>query len=209
MAQANADGFAALGVATTLLLGLVGWARFGGPNVLRCSMISTMTHALADSVTKGSGASSPAPDEGLYGLGPYERVYETAAGWVMVAVGEGPERAAFAECCGVNGEGVDVESEFEAAFRTGTAAEWRDRLSDFGLTCVVVAPKGVDETMLLGDLGPELGFVTTETHPSFGEYPRLAALTRFSRSRSVIGPAPLLGQQTDAILEELKVAALP
>ena len=38
------------------------------------------------------------------------------------------------------------------------------------------------------------------------EYPRPAALTTYSRSRSVLAPAPLLGQDTEAITAEFAVA---
>jgi crotonobetainyl-CoA:carnitine CoA-transferase CaiB-like acyl-CoA transferase len=209
MAQANADGFAALGVATSMLLGLVGRARFGGAYVLRCSMLSTMTHALGDSVTVGSGHPTPAPDARLLGLSPFQHLYPTADGWVMLSAEDEADRAALLECCGVGGERGDLEAEIGAAFLAAPAAAWQERLGARGVTCVVVAPRGVDETILLGDLGRTLGFVTTESHPNFGEYPRLAALVRFSRSASVVGPAPLLGQQTEAVLSELKGAYLP
>jgi hypothetical protein len=60
--------------------------------------------------------------------------------------------------------------------------------------------------MMLGSLGTELGVVTTARHPVIEEYPRPAALTTYSRSRSVLEPAPLLGQDTEAIMAEFAVA---
>ena len=208
MAQGNADGFAGLGVATVMLLGLVGRARFGGANVLRSSMLSTMAHALADTATNGPGRPTPAPDEDLYGVGPLHRLYRTAEGWVML-VADGPgERAALAAVTGLDPDKEELEGELEAAFLTGTAEQWQERLLARGVTCVAVSRHGTERTVMLGALGTELGFVTTETHPTLDEYPRLRALTRFSRSRSTLGPAPLLGQQTESVLAELEIQAV-
>ncbi len=208
MAQGNADGFAGLGVATVMLLGLVGRARFGGANVLRSSMLSTMAHALADTATNGPGRPTPSPDDELYGLGPLHRLYRTAEGWVMLVV-DGPDRReALADATGVDPGVEGFEEELEAAFLTGTAAQWQERLLPHGVTCVAVSPHGTELTVMLGSLGADLGLVTTETHPTLDEYPRLGALTRFSRSRSVLGPAPLLGQQTEAVLAELEISAV-
>jgi len=208
MAQGNADGFAGLGVATVMLLGLVGRARFGGANVLRSSMLSTMAHALADTATSGPGRPTLPPDEDLYGLGPLHRLYRTAEGWVML-VADGPdERAALAAGTGVDPGAEDFGEELEAALLTGTAAQWQERLASRGVTCVAVSPHGTERTVMLGSLGADLGLVTTETHPTLDEYPRLGALTRFSRSRSVLGPAPLLGQQTESVLAELEISAV-
>jgi crotonobetainyl-CoA:carnitine CoA-transferase CaiB-like acyl-CoA transferase len=208
MAQGNADGFAGLGVATVMLLGLLGRTRFGGANVLRSSMLSTMAHALADTATDGPGRPTPPPDGDLYGLGPLHRLYRSAEGWVML-VADGPsERAALAECTGLDPGDDGLERELEAAFLTGTAVQWQERLLARGVTCVAVSRHGTERTVMLGDLGAELGLVTTETHPTLDEYPRLEALTRFSRSRSTLGPAPLLGQQTESVLAELEITAV-
>jgi len=204
MGMGNADGFAALGVGTAILLGLLGQRRFGGGNVMRASMLSTMSHALGDWLMTGPGARALATDEELMGLGPLHRLYETARGWVMLAAEGERERAALAAATGVDLADAGLENKLEEAFLAEPAAFWQARLLVDGVSCVEVSPQGVEMTMMLGPLGTELGVVTTARHPAVQEYPRPSALTTFSRSRSVLGPAPLLGEQTDAILAELE-----
>jgi crotonobetainyl-CoA:carnitine CoA-transferase CaiB-like acyl-CoA transferase len=204
MGMGNADGFAALGVGTAILLGLLGQRRFGGGNVMRTSMLSTMSHALGDWLMAGPGTRAPAPDKELMGVGPLHRLYETAQGWVMLAAEGESERAALAAATRVDLAGAGFETKLEAAFLAEPAARWQARLLADGVSCVEVSPQGVEMTMMLGPLGTELGVVTTARHPAMEEYPRPSALTTFSRSRSVLGPAPLLGEQTEAIQAELE-----
>jgi crotonobetainyl-CoA:carnitine CoA-transferase CaiB-like acyl-CoA transferase len=204
MGGANADGFAALGVATTMLLGIVGHVRHGGGNVLRTSMLSTMALALADSnVVGAAGAPTPAPDGQLLGLGPWHRLYETADGWVTLAVTDAAARTALAATTGIDVDGDGVAAALEAVFRTAPATEWQDRLVPQGITCVAVAPEPFERTAMLGPIGVEHGYVTTGVHATLDEYPRLTALTTFSRSRSVLGAAPLCGDHTESVLAEL------
>ena len=54
-----------------------------------------------------------------------------------------------------------------------------------------------------GGLGDTLGIVTESEHPLLGTYPRLTPMVRFSRSATVTGDAPVIGQQTIPILREL------
>jgi crotonobetainyl-CoA:carnitine CoA-transferase CaiB-like acyl-CoA transferase len=206
MGMGNADGFAALGVGTAILLGLLGRRRFGGGNVMRASMLSTMTHALGDWLMAGPGARAAAPDEELMGVGPLHRLYETAQGWVMLVAQSERERTALAAATSVDLADAGFGAKLEAAFLAEPAARWQQRLLADGVTCVEVSPQGVEKTMMLGPLGTELGVVTTAWHPAMQEYPRPSALTTYSRSRSVLGPAPLLGEQTEAIQAELEEA---
>lgn len=204
MGGANADGFSAVGVATAMLLGVLGHVRHGGGNVLRTSMLSTMALALADTnVVSDWGPPTPAPDDELLGLGPLHRLYETADGWVMLAVTDPEACRALGAHTGVDVERADVDERLAAAFRTAPASDWQLRLVADGITCVAVAPDGFERTAMLGPFGVEHGFVTTGMHATLDEYPRLTALTAFSRSRSVLGDAPLCGQHTDAVLAEL------
>ena len=85
MGPGNADGFAALGVGTALLLGLVGHVRHGGGNVLRTSMLSTVALALADSNVDDGRSSGADVDPELLGVSVWHRLYPTADGWLMVA----------------------------------------------------------------------------------------------------------------------------
>jgi crotonobetainyl-CoA:carnitine CoA-transferase CaiB-like acyl-CoA transferase len=212
MGSANADGFAALGVGTSMLLGILGHARHGGGNVLRTSMLSTMAAALADTNVAGPGTPTATPDDQLLGLGPLHRLYETADGWVMLVVLDDPDaRAALSAATGIDLEGadlvaVDAAEQLEALFRTAPAQEWQERLLAVGVPCVVAEAEHTDKRVVLGDFGVEHGYTTTGVHQVLDEYPRPNEYTKFSRSRSVLREAPLCGQHTDAVLAELGLA---
>lgn len=201
---ANSDGVSALGVATAMAIGILGRVRHGRGDVLRTSMLSTVAHALADtSVIGPSGAPTPAPDDQLFGLGPWHRLYEAAEGWVMCTVERPAARAVLAGRLGVDMDASDLEAQVAAAFRSASAREWEDRLLPDGVSVVAVSPYGLDRTFVVSEIADELGLRAQSRHPNFDDYPRASRYVRFARSRSVIGDAPLCGQHTAAILSEL------
>jgi crotonobetainyl-CoA:carnitine CoA-transferase CaiB-like acyl-CoA transferase len=201
---ANADGIAALGVGTALALGIYGQARHGTGDVLRTSMLSTVAHALADtSVVGPHGTPTPGPDDELYGLGPWHRLYETADGWVMVTVERPVARAALGEHLRVDLDAPDLAERLAATFLSAPAKEWEDRLLPEGIAVVAVSRYGLERTFVVADVAEELGLRAEAHHPMFDDYPRASAYVRFSRSRSVLGNAPLCGQDTERVLAEL------
>lgn len=201
---ANADGVSALGVGTALALGIYGRVRHGTGDVLRTSMLSTVAHALADtSVVGPHGAPTPAPDDQLLGLGPWYRLYETADGWVMVTVERPAARATLAARLGVDRDAPDLAERLATAFLGASAKEWEARLLPEGVAVVAVSPWGLDRTFVAGAIAEELGLRADAFHPTLDEYPRAASYLRFSRSRSVLGNAPLCGQDTETVLAEL------
>jgi crotonobetainyl-CoA:carnitine CoA-transferase CaiB-like acyl-CoA transferase len=200
MGPGNADGFAALGVGTAMLLGVVGQVRHGGGGILRTSMLSTVALALADSnVDDGSGARADVDPE-LLGLAPWHRLYETTDGWLMVAALSDRERSALAAYAGVAHDDRDA---LERHFRAAPTSEHETALRAAGVTCVDVVDQPADRYVTLGQFGVDHGWVTTAQHALLDEYPRPTAYATFSRSHSVLGPAPTLGEHTDAVLAEL------
>jgi len=200
---ANADGVAALGVGTALALGILGRVRHGTGTVLRTSMLSTVAHALADTSVPGPGAATPAPDPDLLGLGPWHRLYETADGWVMVTVERPAARAVLADRLGVDPDAADPAAAMAAAFLGAPATDWEAALVPLGVAVVAVSPVGLDRTFALGAIADELGLRTDAEHATFDTYPRATEFVRFSRSRSVLGNAPLCGQDTDRVRAEV------
>jgi crotonobetainyl-CoA:carnitine CoA-transferase CaiB-like acyl-CoA transferase len=202
MGPGNADGFAALGVGTALLLGLVGHVRHGGGNVLRTSMLSTVALALADSNVDDGSSSGADVDPELLGVSAWHRLYPTADRWLMVAALSSDERDSLAAHTGVDLDDDECATALERFFAGASAHEHAEQLRAAGVTCIEVVDQAADRHVTLGAFGAEHGWVTTAQHPTLDEYPRVTAFTTFSRSRSVVGPAPVLGQQTDAILAE-------
>jgi len=209
MGVANADGFSALGVGTALLLGLLAKRRGAPGQTMSTSMLSTMAYALSEDMVEYEGRAPMAvPDGQLLGLGARYRLYETAERWVFLAAPTERDWRALADALDLDDElGHDDEAlaaRLGEIFATRTAAAWEAELTGRDVACVEVAKGPPDEVVLLsGGLGKTLGIVTEQTHPVFETYPRLAPLARFSRSTTLAGPAPLCGQQTDAVLAEL------
>jgi crotonobetainyl-CoA:carnitine CoA-transferase CaiB-like acyl-CoA transferase len=203
MGPGNADGFAALGVGTALALGIVGHVRHGGGNVLHTSMLSTVALALADSnVDDGSDARADV-DPDLLGFEPWHRLYPTADGWLMVAALSADEREALAAHTGVDLDDADRATALEAFFAAASAAEHAAKLRAVGVTCTEVVDEPADRHVTLGQMGVEHGWVTAGHHAVIDDYPRVTAYATFSRSRSVLGPAPTLGQHTEAVKAEI------
>ena len=176
---ANSDGVAALGVGTALALGIYGQLRHGTGDVLRTSMLSTVAHALADASVVGPyGTPTPAPDEELYGLGPWHRLYETAKGWVMVTVERPAARAILAKRLDVDLDAPDLAQRFATTFLTAPAKEWEDRLLPDGIAVVAVSPYGLERTFVVGDIAEELGLRASAHHAMFDDYPRASAFVR-------------------------------
>ncbi len=204
MSVANADGFSALGVATASLLGLLAHRRHGVGQIITTSMLSTMAHALADSMVAPPGAEpAPVPDADLFGFGPRWRLYETADGWVFLAAPRSSDVAPLAKGLGIDEGDVDHPDRVAAAFRTRPAREWERDLLAADVACVEVADAGVDQTVMLGDLGRRLGFVVDSHHTVLEDHPRLGPLVSLSRSAAVLGPSPLCGDDTERVLAEL------
>jgi crotonobetainyl-CoA:carnitine CoA-transferase CaiB-like acyl-CoA transferase len=209
MSVGTADGFSALGVATALLLGILARRRGAPGQEMSTSMLSTMAHCLAEDLVEYDGRQPIAhPDRDLLGLGARYRLYETADGWVFLAAPQADEWEAVAAELGLAPDLADDEDALAAAldeqFRGAPSAEWEARLTAVDVACVAVATGPVEEVVWFsGGLGKELDLVTESTHPVFETYPRLKATVKFSRSATVTGPAPLCGQQTDAVLAEL------
>ena len=199
MGPANADGFASLGVGTSMLLGLVGQVRHGGGNVLRTSMLSTVALALGDSnVDDGSGTRADV-DPDLFGLDPWHRLYATADGWLMVAALSTRNAGAGRAHRRALRRRRRALSSSSAGHRPETT---RRHSAAAGVTCAAVVDEAADRHVTLGQFGAEHGWVTTAQHALLDEYPRVTAYATFSRSGSVLGPAPLLGEHTDAVLAE-------
>jgi crotonobetainyl-CoA:carnitine CoA-transferase CaiB-like acyl-CoA transferase len=218
--QAQADGFAALGVGTSLLLGLLARERTGEGQRVSSSMLATVAHAMAEHVVDAPDL-PPATVPGADMRGPCAlyRIYDAADGWVFLAVGSDAEWHALAAA-------LREEADLAADERFATAAlraandqalaealapvfsgapkdQWEQRLLAADVACVAVSTERVERFLQGDQTGKASGYVTEVTHPTFGEHLRLAPLVRFSRSATQAKPGVLAGQSTDAILTEL------
>jgi crotonobetainyl-CoA:carnitine CoA-transferase CaiB-like acyl-CoA transferase len=209
MSVGQADGFSALGVATAMLLGLLAKKRGAPGQEMLTSMLSTMAHCLSEDMVEYDGRDPIAkPDHDLYGLSARYRLYEASDGWVFLAAPSHDEWEALAGALDLPAE-LEHDDEGLARvlvekFATGTKDDWEAKLLAVDVACVATKPAPVEEEVWFGGgLGKTLDILTETEHPMFDTYPRLKPTVKMSRSGGVAGPAPLIGQQTDAVLAEL------
>jgi crotonobetainyl-CoA:carnitine CoA-transferase CaiB-like acyl-CoA transferase len=219
-APGNADGASALGVATALLLGLIGRARGGAGQELRTSMLCTTAYALsADSMGGERETTQCAADPLLYGLGPLYRLYEASEGWIFLACPQerewadlcralAPELdligdARFATAADRGAAGDEVADLLAAVFRRKPASEWEEKLTAHDVACVEVAEGPISRAIIDGPVARAAGLLVEVEHAAFGRHERLAPLATLSRHRPRPGSAPRLGAHTEAVLREI------
>jgi crotonobetainyl-CoA:carnitine CoA-transferase CaiB-like acyl-CoA transferase len=215
----QADGVAALGVASAMLLGLLARARNRPLGELTTTMIGTASHALLERTVDYPGRPAPPTvDESGHGYHALYRMYQTFEGWAFLAA---PAEKEWPDLVAALAPDVDLGS--DARFRTEAdrlandgelaqvlgevfaklpAAEWEKRLTKAGVGCVTVAETAPE---LLLQTTEELAaeYATTTTGPIFDEHLRLGPAVRFSCSTTQAKGGCLAGDHTDALLTEL------
>jgi crotonobetainyl-CoA:carnitine CoA-transferase CaiB-like acyl-CoA transferase len=218
---AQADGVAALAVATAMLLGLVARDRGAGGQAMATSMLLSNAYVLGeDMVAYAARGPITQPDAELYGLGALYRLYRAADGWIFLAAPADKEWPRLVAALGVAGAGLaadprfadagtrgahddDLAAELAVVLATADAGEWERRLRAADVGCVVAYEGPVEAQLQSADFGGAAGLLASVEDPTFGEIPRLTPLATLSRTPGSVGPAPSLGQHTDGVLGEL------
>jgi crotonobetainyl-CoA:carnitine CoA-transferase CaiB-like acyl-CoA transferase len=216
---AQADGIAAVGVASSLLLAALAQARGAGGQAMVSSMLATATHALAGEVVDFEGAVHPAkPDPDVRGTSARYRIYDASDGYVFLAAPQEHEwprlvaalapwvdlaDARFAAETDRLGHDDELAAVLAATFLTRSKDDWERDLLATGVGCVAVTTAPIESVLQGDDFGTAHGFVVEVDHPTFGRHPRLAPLMRFSRSATQAKAGQLAGDATDALLGEL------
>ncbi len=221
-ASAQSDGFAALGVATAMLIGLAARALGAGGQDVLTTMINTNAHAMsAQSVTYAGARPEPGPDGDLQGLSATYRMHRASSGWVFLAAPTdrewdalvavviadgGPDLATdprFATAADRHTHDSALATALGAVFARRSAAEWESTLLAADVAGVEVATAGTAATYQSEEIGRASGYLVDVEHPTFGEHPRLAPIATLSRTPTDVGPGVLAGQHTDHLLGEL------
>lgn len=216
--NAQADGCAALGVATTLLLGLLARERGAGGQDIEASMLVTAAHLVAEPDVERPTAGGRHVDPELRGFHARYRIYDASDGWVFLAA---PQEREWGGLVAILEDHVDLASDerfatealrrandadlvevLAGAFAKGARADWERVALATGVGCVAVTTECI-ESMMWSDFGRTAGYLVDVVHPTFDAHPRLAPLVRFSRSATQAKPGVLAGSSTDAVLAEL------
>jgi len=216
----QADGCAALGVATALLLGLAARERTGFGQEMLTSMLCTTAYALSEDAIEYEGRRGAAdPDRDLYGLNALYRLYQASDGWIFLAAPKASEWEAlcralrkyvpigtdlrFATASERARNDGDLSEALTCVFRERAAAEWEEELSAADVGCVEVAAPSMPRALMDDPVTREAGFLCEVEHPTFGRHRRLAPLAELSLTPGEARAASVLGQHTDAVLREI------
>jgi len=204
---ANEDPGNGLIGAIAILLALLHRDRTGhGQAIENPQLNATMTH-LAHVVRTPAGEVIGAGklDPLQTGRGAFDRLYETADGWICVVARTAGERAALLEVLGVDAVSDDdtQADRLRVAIATRKCAELVDELYTAGVPAV--EPVGRNVHAFMNDPAARRdGRVAEVEHPQLGRVREVDLLVRVSDAARVPHRlAPGLGEHTDEILAEL------
>jgi crotonobetainyl-CoA:carnitine CoA-transferase CaiB-like acyl-CoA transferase len=223
MSGSNPDANSALGAATGMLLGLLARKRGAPGQSMLTTMLNTMSHVLSEAMVEYAGRGPvPTVDAQVFGFGPLYRLYAAASGtWVFLAAPSDREWDSLTRALAPYADlasdprftmsedrrlhGAELAAALAGVFACRAASEWEATLLACDVACVV-AEDGPSEVCIMegADALARLEGQTVELeHPVIGKYVRLKPLVSFSRSSGLAQEAPLLGQDTAAVLTEL------
>jgi crotonobetainyl-CoA:carnitine CoA-transferase CaiB-like acyl-CoA transferase len=219
-AEGNADPIAAVAAATAVLMALRHRDHTGEGQSVLTTMIGSNMYANSDeAITYEGKPASPTVDADLLGFSAAYRLYEAAAGWVMLACVRRSEWEAFCaaierpELAGKWGaawsrecrstEGARLADSISQALRGRSAAEWEALAMQSDLPLVAVELRDPGRFNMEDEEMRRLGHAVRVASPVHGEYWRHGALQRFSEATQAFGPWDPLGGHTQAILREL------
>lgn len=215
----QADGIAALGVASALLVGLYAKRRGIELRNLETTMLATAQQALIPhNVSYASRPVIATADKDFYGLNALYRMYRCADGWVFLAAPLPQEWPALAKAMAPYVD-LDADDRFaspssraqhdgalvaalQAVFATKTKLEWEHELTSQDVGCVEVTERN-SGIVLQGDDCFEAGYCVEAHSPIFDQHRRLAPLYRLSRSHTKADGGCTVGQHTEAVLSEI------
>src|SRR5262249_36717311 len=150
-------GFSALGAGTALALGLLARKRGAPGQSMLTTMLNTVAHAISEDMVEYAGrAAAPTTDPDMFGLDARYRLYETADGWVFLAVPSDRELDALEAALAPYGA-VDrtddgaLAASLGAIFQQRPAVEWENDLSASDVACVVAVRTSPDAVIMEGE----------------------------------------------------------
>ena len=150
-------------------------------------------------------------------MNPYYRCFEASDGFLAVACLNLAQRRAFLDLFGLEDPTIDapdvvpddtsvlaakeeMTSAVERAFAERSAAEWLDRLEAAGVPCGRVHER---ETVYADPQVAAARLVGEVAQPGLGSVRLLAPFVRVGTESRAAAPAPELGADTDAVLQEI------
>ena len=221
IAAVQADGIAAVGVASALLVCLYAKRRGIDLHHTETTMLGTAQNALIwSNISYRDQPAVPTADAEFLGLTALYRLYRAADGWVFLAAPTAREWESFAKAMqsyvDLLGDErfADADSRahnddvlarlLEQVFLAKTKLEWERELTAQDVGCVEVTERN-SGIVLQSDTCRDAGYSVEADSPIFDKHLRLAPLYRFSRSLTKASGGCTVGQHTAAILSEIGV----
>lgn len=209
------DPTAALATAAAIMAGVLACRRTGQGQRLETTMLTATAYAVAEWGIQHSGPETPAVDSGQYGYHAYQRLYETADGWLVLDVHTGRERGALAAVLGEELPEMPTPQtavRLEIVFREDTAEVWEARLLAAGVPAAQADRGDFLHNMLHEDHMRQSGVAVKAQQDGLGQdglgsYWRAAPTMQFSSAPTPLAPALPLGWATASILSELGLDA--
>jgi crotonobetainyl-CoA:carnitine CoA-transferase CaiB-like acyl-CoA transferase len=219
------DPIAGSGVATGIMLGLAARLLTGKGQYVETSMMNSNVYCNSDDAFDYAGKPPRRmPDKAQLGLEATYRLYETAEGWVFLAVLFDHEFSAFCKVIGREDLSRDprfatwagryehrlaLGEELERIFKTRRADEWEQLLTAADLGCVRADAMGHRRFLYEDPQAQAIGFMVPTASRAFvdqapgGKYWRHAPVVQFSETPCESGKPYLgLGEHTRQILQE-------
>ncbi|WP_420638834.1 CoA transferase [Candidatus Poriferisocius sp.] len=200
------DPTAALATAAAIMAGLLGCRRTGRGQTLETTMLTATAYAVAEWSVQPLGVAAPVVDAGQYGFNAYQRLYETAQGWLVVDVHTDGERQALGAALGTRLPETptpETATLVAQALATNTAEAWEARLLAVGVPAAL-ADRGNFQHNMLGESHMRAASVAVRAAQSnLGAYWRAGPALQFSSAPAPQPPALPLGWATAAILGEI------
>jgi crotonobetainyl-CoA:carnitine CoA-transferase CaiB-like acyl-CoA transferase len=203
-----------------VLAALVHQRRTGEGQELWTSLLDGGAVFASDALlVDGEAVPRPRLDQGLHGIGPCYRLYETQDGWIQIAAVQESEWTAL---CGVLGvpeladdgrfavadlrqeHREELEALLAEQFTRKTSQQWSGALDDAGVPNEIPVDTKAGDLVLFDADNERLGLVAEYEHPIMGTLRQFGELIQFSDTPAhVHGPPPRVGENTKEILGEL------
>ncbi|MDE0615664.1 MAG: CaiB/BaiF CoA-transferase family protein [bacterium] len=204
------DPTAALATAAAIMAGVLACRRTGRGQRLETTMLTATAYAVAEWGVQHSGKESPVVDSGQFGYHAYQRLYETADGWLVLDVHTSRERSSLATILGEelpDKPTPELAVQLAETFATDSAEAWEARLLAAGVPAAQADRGDFLHNMLYEGHMQECGAAVEVAQGSLGAYWRAGPTMQFSAAPIPLDQVLPLGWATSKILRELGIDA--
>ena len=173
-------------------------------------MLTATAYAVAEWGVQHSGKESPVVDSGQFGYHAYQRLYETADGWLVLDVHTSRERSSLATILGEelpDKPTPELAVKLAEIFATDSAEAWETRLLAAGVPAAQADRGDFLHNMLYEGHMQECGAAVEVAQDSLGAYWRAGPTMQFSAAPIPLDQVLPLGWATSKILRELGIDA--